>query len=124
MTTPGLQTRCWGCPPSSRRGALLASLLPPPAEAECGSSDDSTPATPNRERLDLVTSVFTCLGSWAPRSWVGAMSMTAGRALIRWEAAGAPTLSQPAELLGTPPALRAGGRRRHHRTRAPRRARP
>ncbi|KAJ7921654.1 hypothetical protein B0H13DRAFT_2318162 [Mycena leptocephala] len=63
--------------------ALLASLLPPPTEAECGSSDDSVPATPNRERLDLATSIFACLSSW-----VGVMSVTAGCALIGWEAAG------------------------------------
>ncbi|KAK7053705.1 hypothetical protein R3P38DRAFT_1464714 [Favolaschia claudopus] len=75
--------------------ALLASLLPLPslpAEAECGPSSSSssssfTPIPPlpaPLARLKLATSVFTCLGSW-----VGRMSVTAGRALIGWAGAGA-----------------------------------
>ncbi|KAJ7661314.1 hypothetical protein DFH06DRAFT_988156 [Mycena polygramma] len=71
--------------------ALLVSLLPPPAGAGCTSacasdSSDSgvTPATDLGERrLDLATSVFTCLGSWVDRTRI-----TAGRALIGWEGAG------------------------------------
>ncbi|KAJ7713700.1 hypothetical protein DFH07DRAFT_785892 [Mycena maculata] len=61
----------------AEKRALLASLLPPAVDA-----DVATPA--DVRRLELATSVFTCLGSW-----VGGMTVTAGRSLIGWEGAGA-----------------------------------
>ncbi|KAJ7166121.1 hypothetical protein C8R46DRAFT_294544 [Mycena filopes] len=78
----------------AEKRALLASLLPAPSppspspSAACGSgSDADAPApAPDAElwRLDLATSIYTCLGSW-----VGRMNVTAGRALIGWVGAGA-----------------------------------
>ncbi|KAF8169019.1 hypothetical protein K438DRAFT_2064048 [Mycena galopus ATCC 62051] len=73
----------------AEKRALLTSLLPPPASSACDSACGSatfafTKSDPDLQRLDLATSVFTCLGSW-----VGAMSVTAGRALIGWAGAGA-----------------------------------
>ncbi|KAJ6544414.1 hypothetical protein B0H19DRAFT_1034821 [Mycena capillaripes] len=79
----------------AEKRALLVSLLPPPtaseseAESACASSESDRPSPTrvasdsDQDRLALATSVFTCLGSW-----VGAMSVTAGRALIGWDAAG------------------------------------
>ncbi|KAJ6473108.1 hypothetical protein C8R45DRAFT_1012259 [Mycena sanguinolenta] len=66
----------------SEKRALLASLLPRPTG--CASASASTKPEPDLDRLGLATSVFTCLGSW-----VGAMSVTAGRSLIGWAGAGA-----------------------------------
>ncbi|KAJ7124419.1 hypothetical protein C8R44DRAFT_875455 [Mycena epipterygia] len=56
---------------------LIASLLPSP-------STSYAVEAPDVRRLQLATSVFTCLGSW-----VGPTAVTAGRSLIGWEGAGA-----------------------------------
>ncbi|KAJ7713548.1 hypothetical protein B0H16DRAFT_542054 [Mycena metata] len=81
----------------TEKRALLASLLPAPSNARdrdsasCGDAATPAPAAapaapPSTDvaRLELATSVFTCLGSW-----VGSMGVKAGRALIGWAAAGA-----------------------------------
>ncbi|KAF7333004.1 hypothetical protein MVEN_02406700 [Mycena venus] len=71
----------------AEKRALLVSLLPLPtstATSECSSSSNSANAKLDLRRLNLATSVYTCLGSW-----VGGMTVTAGRALIGWAGAGA-----------------------------------
>ncbi|KAJ7192058.1 hypothetical protein B0H12DRAFT_1171893 [Mycena haematopus] len=66
----------------AQKRALLTSLLPQPTVHASSSTKPNSER--DLERLDLATSVFTCLGSW-----VGAMSVTAGRSLIGWAGAGA-----------------------------------
>ncbi|KAJ6538327.1 hypothetical protein DFH09DRAFT_1398671 [Mycena vulgaris] len=61
----------------AEKRALLASLLPLASTSEAA-------GPPDGRRLELATTVFTCLGSW-----VGGTSVTAGRSLIGWEGAGA-----------------------------------
>ncbi|KAJ7026997.1 hypothetical protein C8F04DRAFT_99169 [Mycena alexandri] len=75
----------------AEKRALLASLLPAlnshSDESACAGPDAPAPAPgelTNHQRLELATSVFTCLGSW-----VGSMGVKAGRSLIGWTAAGA-----------------------------------